>query len=108
MALKACKSTQKTTYLCRRQASRGLYSLCKEIGLNRRITYLLCFSSRDFFLISTEEDLNVEKFGLTLEDKSTLFTPIYPIPKNWNLSVSESLKEFSKTPLAKKDRKNCL
>lgn len=102
MALKAYKSTQKTTYLCRRQASKGLYSLCKEIDLDRRITYSLCFSSRDFFLISTEEDLNVEKFGLSLEDKSKLFTPIYPIPKNWNLSVSESLKEFSKTPLVKK------
>ena len=100
LALRAYNSTQKTTYWCKKQESSGLYRFCKKLENDPRITYSLCFSSCDFFLISKTDDLNVEKLGLTLKEKSRLYTPQYTIPENWNLSFSDCLEEFSKSSFA--------
>lgn len=98
LALKAFHSSQKTTYFCRRAESRGLYSLFKKIDQDPRITYSLCFSSSDFFLISKDCDLPVEDFGLTCERKSNLYTPMYTIPRNWMKSVTECLSDLVDYP----------
>ncbi|MGD2248418.1 MAG: hypothetical protein PVF58_08415 [Candidatus Methanofastidiosia archaeon] len=96
ITLKSFKSYQKTVYFCKKNSSSGLYSLCKKIEKDPQIPYMLCFSSSEFFLISKKNDLNVEDFGLSLMEKSNLFTPQYTIPSNWNITVARSLDEFLK------------
>ncbi len=102
ISLKPFKSTQITTYLCKRKASKGLYSMFKEIDKDPNVNYALCLSSCDFFLTSRDDDLHVEKFGLTVEEKSKLFTPLYPIPKNWNLEMDDATRAFFQISFEKK------
>ncbi len=91
---KSFESVQKTTYLCRKEKPRGLYSLCKDIENDPKITYSLCFSSKDFFLISRDDNLQVQKYGLSIVEKSKLYTPLYTIPSSWDSSFTVSLERF--------------
>ena len=98
---KSFESIQKTTYLCKRETPRGLYSLCKDIENDPKITYSLCFSSKDFFLVSRDDNLQVQKYGLSIIEKSKFYTPLYTIPSSWNLSFVESLERFMNHPFQK-------
>lgn len=101
ICLKPFRNTQITTYSCKRKASKGLYSMFRRLGKDPNINYALCLSSSDFFLTSRNDDLSVEKYGLTIEEKSRLFTPLYPIPKNWNLDIDDTFQAFFETHFEK-------
>lgn len=101
ICLKPFKDTQIMAYFCKRKATKGLFSMFKSIDRDPRISYAICLSSSNFFLTSRDEDLRVEKYGLTIEEKSRLFTPQYPVPKNWNLDIDTADRAFLKTPFRK-------
>lgn len=102
-ALKAFESTQITTYLCKRRVSKGLYSMFRKIDKDPNVTYAMCLSSTDFFLMSRDNDLQIENFGLILRRKSKLFTPIYTIPTGWNRSMEEAMQQFLKFPFVREE-----
>lgn len=101
ICLRTFKRAQITTYLCKKSASRGLFSMLKKIDKDPNINYALCLSSSDFFLTSRDKNLHVEKYGLTIKEKSSMFTPLYPIPKNWNLDINNTFQAVLETPFEK-------
>jgi hypothetical protein len=94
ITLKSFDSAQITTYLCKRGASRGLYSMFRKIDQDTEVSYAMCLTSCDFFLTSRNDDLRVDKFGLELVWKSKLFTPIYPIPSGLQLDMERAFENF--------------
>lgn len=101
ITLKAHHSTQKTVFLCEKKDTRGLYSFCKRLESDPVITYSLCFSSTDFFLISKVPNPSLEKYGLEVLEQSKLFTPIYPIPGGYRKNPLEALQDFLLHPFQK-------
>lgn len=98
--LKPFESSYVTAYLCTRRATRGLYTTLRVIDTDPAVTYALCLSSCDFFLMS-REDLNVKKYGLQLKERSKVFTPLFTIPKGWNDKIETAFSKFLTYPFRK-------
>jgi len=101
ICLKSFKETQTTAYFCKRKANRGLFAMFKNLDRDPKINYAMCLSSSDFFLTSRDEDLHVKKYGLTVEEKSKLFTPQYPLPRNWKCDIDTADRAFLNTTFKK-------
>lgn len=95
LTLKPFKNYQKFSYICRRETERHLPSITQRIDRDPEITYALCLSSSDFFLISYNGNLPLDKYELTLREKARIFTPFFPIPENWMLPTEKAFSKFS-------------
>ncbi len=94
MTTKAFQSFQKYGFLCKRTQSSSLYSFCKKLEEIPEITYSLCFSSVDFFIISKKEDISLNSYGLEPSIHSKLYTPIYPFPRTWSSNFDSSMDQL--------------
>ncbi len=94
ITLKVFKDFQKTTYFCKKKESRGSYSIFRQIDKDPKITYAYCLSTDDFFLISEDRNLRVENYKLDIAEKQLLFTPIYTIPRGWNIPTNDAFRKI--------------
>ena len=94
LSLKPFSNYQKFAYICRRDSERNLPLIINKINKDPEITYALCLTSSDFFLISPNRNLFLEKYGLTLREKTRIFTPIFPIPNNWKLPTEAAFDKL--------------
>ena len=78
--LKSFSEAYVNAFFCKRNSIRGLYSTLRSIDKDPEISYAICLSSSDFFLMSRSENPKVGKFGLSLVEKSVIYTPIFPVP----------------------------
>jgi hypothetical protein len=101
LTLRPFMNYQKYAYICRRDTERNLLSLVHKIDEDPEITYALCLSSSDFFLISYNENLSLERYELVLRERAKIFTPLFPIPKNWKLSMGDAFDKFIRYPFEK-------
>jgi len=101
LTLKPFENYQKFSYICRRETEKNLPSLIQRIDKDPEITYALCLSSSDFFLISYNGNLPLERYELILREKAKIFTPLFPIPKNWMLPMENAFNEFIDYPFEK-------
>ncbi|KYK29601.1 MAG: hypothetical protein AYK19_19485 [Theionarchaea archaeon DG-70-1] len=101
LTLKPYEGCQTTTYFCRKTSYRGLNAMLSDLSNDKRITYTILLSGTDFFLTSRESDLNLKNYGLDILEKSKLYTPIYTIPKGWNISMDDALEALTHINLKK-------
>jgi len=94
LTLKPFLNYQKFTYICRRESEKNLPSTIQKIDKDPEITYALCLTGSDFFLISPNRNLLLEKYGLILREKARIFTPIFPIPRNWMLPMENAFNKL--------------
>jgi len=95
IVLKSHTRVHATAYLCDYQRDRGFHDIILRLNDDEEISYALALSSKRFFITSTNQNLDFEKYYMNIEEKSILYTPIYPIPKGWNTKIGEALSNFS-------------
>lgn len=83
-----------TAYYCRKEEGSNTYNTFLDLYNDKKITYVLFLSGRDFFVTSPFSDLDLRKFGLINEFKSYLYTPIYTVPKGWRDDFSKCIKRI--------------
>lgn len=86
-----------TTYFCTNNSGDSLYDLFEKLSQNRQITYVIALTSKDFFIVSQNDNLNLKNYQLEIDEKSILYTPIYVIPKGWNQSMNQAFNNFLTT-----------
>jgi len=94
LTLKPFENCQNTIYFCKKTDKQDTFTTFLNLYNDKQITYVILLSGRDFLVTSREKELNLRKFGLEIEEKSKLYTPMYTIPEGWNISVSEALDGF--------------
>ena len=78
-------------FFCRKEDDSNTYNTFLDLHKEKKITYVMFLSGRDFLVASPSSDIDLRRFGLTVEFKSYLYTPIYTEPKGWNKSFDECL-----------------
>ena len=99
LVLKSHTEVHATAYLCEYQRDKGFYDMILKLNNDREISYALALSSKKFFVTSSNKDLDFGKYHMDIEEKSILFTPIYPLPKGWNKEMEKAFSRFSDTRL---------
>lgn len=97
MTLKPFEGSQITVYFCEKIERSGLYSTFLDLYKDRQIEYVVLLSGYNLLLTSREKDLTFKKYGLTIVEESTLYTPVYTIPKGWNMPGNKALDAFMET-----------
>ena len=105
--LKSFSETYPNAFFCKRNSIQGLYSTLRSIDKDPDISYAICLSSSDFFLMSRSESPRIEKFGLSLLEKSVIYTPVFPIPDSCRINTNAAFSAIPKYEFRKKklDRK---
>jgi hypothetical protein len=78
-----------TVYFCRKEDGSNTYDTFLDLYNDEKITYVVFLSGRDYFVASPFPDIDLRKFGLIIEHKSYLYTPIYTIPTGWKADTEE-------------------
>lgn len=94
LLLKSHESAYITAYLCQYERDTGFHNVVSALNSDEEVTYGTALSSKDFFITSSNNNKNLEEYGLSIEDKSVLYTPVYPIPAGWNLDMKEAFSNF--------------
>lgn len=97
IVLKSHTNVHATAYLCEYERDRGFHDIILRLNDDKEISYALALSSKRFFITSINQDLDFEKYDMNIEEKSILYTPIYPIPRGWNIKIEKALSNFSNT-----------
>lgn len=111
LTLRAFENWQNTAYFCKKRDGKGLYSTFLDLYHDEKITYALLLSGRDFFVTSREKELDLEQYGLEIQEKSLLYTPVYTMPEKWNIPMDEGLNallhsDFEKGFISREVHKN--
>ncbi len=101
IALKTFEECHVTAYFCTNESEEPLYDLLSKLDQDQNVTYAISLSSKDFFIVSWDDNLNLMEYSLTIIEKSTLYAPIYPIPKGWNLPMDQAFNNFRNTDFKK-------
>ncbi len=96
ITLKPYLGNELKAYFCRKSNEKGLYKTFLDLHEDKRISYVVLLSGCDFLFMSRNKNLewDLEKYGLDILKVSNIYTPVYTIPKGWNLSVEEALNRF--------------
>jgi hypothetical protein len=102
IVMKTYKYPKRKMYFCKK-AGVGIAPLWKKLKEDERIQYSLILSGPcDFIIISRDDTLYLEKdFGLQIVEESLLYTPIYTLPKGWNISFKTAAKNALDIPFKK-------
>ena len=102
MVLKPFKDFQTTAFLAKKSDRKDIRSVFLNLYKDKRIDYVLILSGdHDFFITTRESHLNLERYGLETCERSNLYSPIFTIPRGWELSVSEALQSFKECDFSK-------
>ncbi len=94
ITLKPFQNVYNTVYFCRKVEKQDVYPTFLNLYENEIITYIMLLSGCDFFITSREKELDLRNFGVEVEEKSILYTPVFTVPKNYLKTTSEALDEF--------------
>jgi hypothetical protein len=83
-----------SVYYSRKEDNTNIYNTFLDLYKDKRITYVIFLSGRDFFIASPSPDVDLRKFGLITEYKSYLYTPRYTIPKGWKQDLNKCLENM--------------
>jgi len=84
-----------TGFVCHKRNMAKTYSTFKELKKNTDIWYVNMLSGADFFIVSKNPDLELEKYDLVTHMKSPFFHSIYTFPTGWNKDESDILDSIS-------------
>ncbi len=99
--LKSFSETHPNAFFCKRNSKRGLYTTLRSINKDPDISYAICLSSSDFFLMSRSESPKVGKFGLSLLEKSVIYTPIFTIPDSCRIDTNAAFSAIPENKFGK-------
>lgn len=91
ITLKSFEKAQICTFFCKRTKNLGLFNVLTKIDNDPDITYAVALSSKRFFITTRKDTINVNQYGLTVKEQSRMYTPVYTIPKGWNIPVRKAL-----------------
>jgi hypothetical protein len=94
MLLKSHEQAYITAYFCEYEKKTGFHDVIRGLSEDKEITYGTALSSRDFFITSTNEKKNLGEYNLQVKEKSILYTPLYPVPTGWDLSMEEAFTDL--------------
>ena len=86
-----------SVYFCRKEDGSNTYTTFLNLYNDKKITYVIFLSGRDFFVASPFPDIDLRRFGLITEYKSYLYTPIYTKPRGWNQNLDKCLEKIVKS-----------
>jgi len=95
LTLKSYEEVQYRVYFCKKDSNKGLYNLLSKISKDKTINYSVLLSEEKFLILSRENDLMLDNYGLTILEETRTFTPIYTIPRGWNIPMNVALERFS-------------
>jgi len=89
------ENSQSIAYFCKKTERKRIQSTFHELHLDERVNYVLFLSGGcDYFITTRDQHADFEKYNLEIVEKSTLYTPIFTIPRGWNTPMRETLKSF--------------
>lgn len=80
-----------TGFICHKENMIETYSTFKELKKNKDIWYINLLSGADFFIVSKNPNLDLERYCLVSQMKSPFFHSIYTLPLGWNRKESDIL-----------------
>jgi len=92
LVLKPFDNCRTIAYLCKKENAKGIKSIFNELRSDKRITYIIMLSGNEFFITSREENIHFRSLDLEIVEKSLLYTPIYTIPRGWNVDMNKALE----------------
>jgi len=101
LVVKPFEECKNTVYLFKKENGKGIKNIFNLLRLDKRITYVIMLSGSNFFVTSRKDDLNFENLGLEIIEKSTLFTPIYTVPKGWNKPMNTAIENLCRLDFKK-------
>ncbi|KYK37678.1 MAG: hypothetical protein AYK18_18245 [Theionarchaea archaeon DG-70] len=94
LTLRTFRSSYNTVYFCRKSDKQDVYPTFLDLHQNEMTTYIMLLSGCDFFIISRERDLDLSAYGLKIEEKSILYTPMFTTPRNYLKETGDAFDEF--------------
>lgn len=99
---KNLEKLQWKAYLCKNEGRNNVGKTFEKLRKDKKIAYVVLISGfSDFFLTSRHPELDLGKYDLEIMEESILFSPIYTIPKGWNLSFENAAKNVLKCDFKK-------
>ena len=90
------ENSKSTAFFCRKKERKGIRSTFQQLHKDEYVNYVLFLSgSCDYFLTTRNPNVDLEKYGLDIVEKSTLYTPLFTIPQGWENPMREALKAFA-------------
>lgn len=86
-----------TLYSCSLRKKDGAenYRVFLQLYSNRMIDYVISLAGKnDFLICSRNKEPNLTEYGLEIEEKSILYTPIFTIPQKWNESFENAFEDI--------------
>lgn len=96
LILKPFKIFQSTAYFCRKNDRNNLSRIFSYMQEEKSIDYILFLAGAyDFFLTSRIKPV-IEKYDLTIVDELKLYSPVFTIPKEWNININDAFNQLLK------------
>jgi hypothetical protein len=108
LILKTYEYPERRVYLCRKKQRRKIGHTFEMLRRDKKINYVVLISGNcDFFLTSRDPDLDLVRYDLEIIESSIFCSPIFTIPKGWNLPFADAAKnvmncQFKKGMLERK------
>lgn len=89
------ENSQSTAFFCRKTERKGIRSTFQKLHRDEKVNYALFLSGLcDYFVTTRDPHIDLEKYGLEIVEKSTLYTPVFTIPYGWKIHMRDALKSF--------------
>ena len=89
------ENSQSAAFFCRKTERKGIRSTFQKLHEDEKVNYALFLSGLcDYFITTRDPDIDLEKYGLEIVEKSTLYTPVFTVPHGWKTSMRDALKSF--------------
>jgi len=96
LILRAYENSYVTAYFLRAKSRKAVTKIFKGLQTDPQISYVIFLSGQyDFFVTSRQEQLNLEKFDVSIVKKSCMYTPVFAVPQGWNNEMRECLKSLT-------------
>jgi DNA-binding Lrp family transcriptional regulator len=109
LILKTFTDYERKAFFCKKSGKYGIanifYKLYRKYISLEISSAMLLAGNRDFFVITRNEDMNMNSLGLNVCESSTFYDPIYTIPHGWKNPMKKCIRDFLKGDFTK-DRLN--
>ena len=95
LTLKSYEEVRYTVYFCKKESKKDLHSLLSKISKDKAINYSILLSGEKFLILSRNDNLTFDNYSLNIREKSKMYTPIYTIPRDWNIPMDVALECLS-------------
>ena len=93
ITLKPYLGAEIAAYFCRKTDEKNLYTMFIDLYRDKRVLYVVLLSGCDFLFTTRNKEIeyDLHQYDLEVVKASNIYTPVYTIPKGWNLSMDDAI-----------------